>query len=46
MLGDCKDNLESRMIGQQVDEFVEKMKKMGLSDEFIISKVKESLSNG
>jgi len=46
VLGDCKDNLESRMIGQQVGEFVEKMKKMGLTDEFIISKVKESLSNG
>ena len=46
VLRDCKDTLESCMIGQQVDEFVEKMKKMGLTDEFIISKVKETLSNG
>ena len=46
VLGDCKDNLESRMIGQQVNEFVEKMKKLGLTDKFIIAKVKESLSNG
>lgn len=46
VLGDCKENLESRMIDQQVDEFVEKMKNLGLTDKFIIAKVKESLSNG
>ncbi len=46
VLSDCRENLEARMVDQQVQEFVAKMRNVGLSTEFILEKVKEALGNG
>lgn len=45
VLSDCRENLEARMVDQQVQEFVAKMRNVGLSTEFILEKVKEALGN-
>jgi DNA-binding transcriptional regulator YhcF (GntR family) len=45
VLGDCKDNLEMRMVDRQIEEFIEKMRNVGLSDQAILKKVKGALAD-
>ena len=44
-LVDCKDNLEMRIVYRQIEEFIEKMRNVGLSDLAILKKVKGALTD-
>lgn len=41
-----REGLEKQMIGEQVKEFIERMRNMGLGDEKIVGIIKEELNNG
>ncbi|NLW88855.1 MAG: GntR family transcriptional regulator [Clostridiaceae bacterium] len=45
VLVDCKDNLEERMVDRQIEDFIAKMRNVGLSDTAILNKVKGALED-